>query len=64
MVCRYLAAHDVPLKTDRDQAWVDFVALLVNYDATIEAAAKAFHAPPDPWDTIVDVAPPAAALTG
>ena len=49
----YLETSGVPIKADRDEAWVAFTGWRVNYDSIIAAAAAALNAPPDPWDGIL-----------
>ena len=44
-----LAAQDVPLNDDRDQAWQDFVGWRVNYDTVLLALADLTMAPYTPW---------------
>lgn len=44
-----LAAHGLPMKADRDQAWLDFAGWRVNYDETILGLAALVLAPPSPW---------------
>lgn len=48
-VCDKLAEADVPLKTDRDQAWHDFVGWRVNYDRVLLILAGLTMAPEAPW---------------
>jgi len=49
--CAQLAAQDVPLKADRDQAWRDFAGWRVNYDRVLVALAYITMAPPAPWSS-------------
>ncbi|MFQ5409530.1 MAG: hypothetical protein ACE5FI_14060, partial [Anaerolineales bacterium] len=44
-----LAAQDVPLVSDREQAWRDFVGWRVNYDTVLLALAQLTMAPYTPW---------------
>ena len=44
-----LAAEDVPLVADRDQAWKDFAGWRVNYDASLTAICEMVEAPPGHW---------------
>ena len=44
-----LAENGVPLKPDRDQAWVDFAGWRVNYDFVLLALCSLTMAPPAPW---------------
>lgn len=44
-----LAAQQVPLKADRDQAWRDFAGWRVNYDDVLLALAALTRAPYAPW---------------
>ena len=48
-VCEVLAADGVPLKADRDQAFLDFNGWRVNYDAPVLALARMTTAPPSWW---------------
>ena len=48
-VCDKLAAQDVPLKADREQAWRDFAGWRVNYDDVLLALAALTIAPYAPW---------------
>ncbi len=47
--CDELAAAGVPLKADRDQAWLDFAGWRVNYDTVLLAMAELTMAPYAPW---------------
>ena len=50
--CRVPANSDaagVPLKADRDQAWLDFAGWRVNYDTVLLALAELTMAPYAPW---------------
>lgn len=47
--CDKLVAVGVPVKTDRDQAWRDFVGWRVNYDTVLLELAALTQAPPTPW---------------
>lgn len=49
--CRRLAAADVPLKPDLDQAWRDFSGWRVNYDRVLIALAALTMAPEAPWSS-------------
>jgi hypothetical protein len=48
-VCDNLAAQDVPLKANREQAWRDFAGWRVNYDDVLLALAALTIAPYAPW---------------
>ncbi len=50
-VCEQLAAADIPLKPDRDQAWRDFAGWRVNYDTVLVALARLTMAPEAPWSS-------------
>jgi hypothetical protein len=50
-VCDQLAAANVPLKPDREQAWEDFAGWRVNYDVVLLALARLTMAPPAPWSS-------------
>jgi hypothetical protein len=45
----YLEEANVPLKADRDQAWLDFAGWRVNYDHVLVALAGLIMAPPALW---------------
>ena len=47
--CDRLAAEGLPLKDDRDQAWVDFAGWRVNYDTVLLALSELTMAPYSPW---------------
>lgn len=49
--CRELAAAGVPLKPDRDQAWIDFNGWRVNYDAVLVGLAELTRAPYAMWSS-------------
>jgi len=49
--CDRLAAAGVPLKPDRDQAWLDFAGWRVNYDTVLIALAALTGAPYAPWSS-------------
>jgi hypothetical protein len=51
MLCVELAAAGVPLKSDLDQAWVDFAGWRVNYDAVLVALCGLVMAPPGKWSS-------------
>ncbi len=59
-VCAELAAAEVPLVADRDQAWRAFAGWRVNYDTVLITLAAVIVAPPAPWisDREVQVPPP------
>ncbi len=44
-----LAAEGLPMRADREQAWVDFAGWRVNYDAVLLALASFLMAPYAPW---------------
>lgn len=44
-----LSQNDVPLKPDRDKAWIDFAGWRVNYDFVLLALCSLTMAPPSPW---------------
>ena len=46
-----LALDGVPLKADRDQAWIDFAGWRVNYDRTLLALCALVMAPVVPWSS-------------
>ena len=46
-----LELDNVPLKTDREQAWRDFNGWRVNYDAVLLGLASLTNAPPAPWSS-------------
>ncbi len=48
-VCDNLAAQNVPLKPDREQAWRDFKGWRVNYDDALLSLAALTGAPYAPW---------------
>jgi hypothetical protein len=48
--CTVLAAAGVPLKADREQAWLDFNGWRVNYDAPLRALERITLAPPSWWE--------------
>ncbi|MGH9177030.1 MAG: hypothetical protein ACRD0N_00550 [Acidimicrobiales bacterium] len=50
-VCQRLADAGVPLKQDRDQAWLDFAGWRVTYDAALTGLAALTMAPPAPWSS-------------
>ncbi len=49
-VCRVLEASGVPLKADRDRAWLDFNGWRVNYDAPLRALERLTMSPPSWWE--------------
>jgi len=46
-----LAEADVPLKSDRQQAWIDFAGWRVNYDHPLIALCQLIMAPPGLWSS-------------
>ena len=46
-----LEAAGLPLKSDRDQAWIDFAGWRVNYDSVLLQLAQMVMAPPANWIT-------------
>jgi hypothetical protein len=51
MACTELARAGLPLKSDRDLAWKDFVGWRVNYDTVLLALAGLTMAPEAPWSS-------------
>jgi hypothetical protein len=49
--CNSLAAAGVPLKSDRDKTWRDFVGWRVNYDSVLLELASLTIAPYAPWSS-------------
>ncbi len=49
--CDTLAAAGVPIKTDRDQAWLDFAGWRVNYDTVLLELCEVVNAPYAPWSS-------------
>ncbi len=49
--CAELALNGVPLKSDREQAWLDFAGWRVNYDTVLLALATLVVAPEAPWSS-------------
>ncbi len=49
--CEVLAEAGVPLKPDRDLAWLDFAGWRVNYDTVLLALASITMAPYAPWSS-------------
>ncbi|HMJ79809.1 MAG TPA: hypothetical protein VK592_02055 [Candidatus Dormibacteraeota bacterium] len=48
--CAVLEAAGVPLKVDRNRAWLDFNGWRVNYDAPLRALERIALAPPSWWE--------------
>jgi hypothetical protein len=46
-----LAAENVPLKPDREQAWRDYAGWRVNYDKVLITLARLTRAPTAPWSS-------------
>ena len=46
-----LAGAGVPLRADRDQAWLDFAGWRVNYDAALVGMCSVIEPPPAPWSS-------------
>lgn len=46
-----LAQREIPLKSDREQAWRDFAGWRVNYDSILLAIAELTMAPYAPWSS-------------
>ena len=46
-----LASNGVPVKPDRDEAWLDFAGWRVNYDTVLLALASLTMAPYAPWSS-------------
>jgi len=49
-ICAVLEEAGVRLKSDRDQAWLDFNGWRVNYDAALLGVSRLAMAPPSWWD--------------
>jgi hypothetical protein len=58
-VCQDLAAQDIPLRADLDQAWHDFSGWRVNYDTVLLALAALTMAPYAPWSSDRSLVPAA-----
>lgn len=59
--CERLASAGLPLKPDRDRAWLDFAGWRVNYDTVLVALAGLTVAPLAPWSSdrsLMDWRPP------
>jgi hypothetical protein len=52
LVLDHLERSGIPLVSDRDAAWLDFVGWRVNYDAIIEAAYHLFDVPRVDWGLV------------
>lgn len=50
-VCKTLAENGVPLKADREEAWLDYCGWRVNYDVPLLALAGITMAPYAPWSS-------------
>lgn len=48
-VCDRLMAEGVPIRADRDQAWIDWAGWRVNYDSVVLQLAQLTMAPYAPW---------------
>jgi hypothetical protein len=55
--CDQLAAGNVPLKDDRNQAWADFAGWRVNYDTVLLSLAGLVMAPYAPWSSDRGIVP-------
>ena len=51
LLCGELQALDLPLKADRDQAWLDFNGWRVNYDRPLVLLCALTLAPPAKWSS-------------
>jgi hypothetical protein len=51
LLCVELEAAGVPLKPDRDQAWLDYAGWRVNYDTVLIALCALVMAPPAIWSS-------------
>lgn len=49
--CEQLIAAGVPIKSDRDQAWLDFAGWRVNYDTLLLEMCQVLMAPYAPWSS-------------
>jgi hypothetical protein len=49
LACQELELQGLPLKADREQAWLDFAGWRVNYDRVLLALAAITLAPASPW---------------
>lgn len=47
--CKVLAAAGLPVRADRDEAWLDFAGWRVNYEEPLLALAALTQAPPAVW---------------
>ena len=66
LACDLLAESGVPIRNNRDEAWMDFAGWRVNYDETLTALARLTMAPEAPWlaDITMARANPEAGETG
>ena len=51
LLCVELHAAGIPLKPDRDQAWIDYRGWRVNYDAVLVSLCSLVVAPPAKWSS-------------
>ncbi len=51
LACELLIEEGVSLRSDRDQAWLDFAGWRVNYDVPLLALCEMTMAPPAPWSS-------------
>jgi hypothetical protein len=51
LLCVELIAVGIPLKADRDQAWIDYRGWRVNYDAALVNLCALVVAPPGKWSS-------------
>jgi len=62
--CAALEEAGVPLRDDRDQAWLDFAGWRVNYDRPLLSLAALVGAPYAPWSSDRSVQGMQAVSTG
>ena len=51
LLCVELTAVGIPLKADRDQAWLDYRGWRVNYDMALVKLCSLVVAPPAKWSS-------------
>lgn len=51
LLCMQLTEAGIPLKPDRDQAWLAFAGWRVNYDTVVRALARLTNGPEAPWSS-------------